>query len=161
MKTVTQAASELGVSRTKIYNEIEKLNINTKKVGKNNYIEDTDFEKIKEVVQSEMIDVEETFETHETAQERLKDVLERDRNILYGNISDREYTDLKERITFLEEQIKVKDEQINAKDYQINGLIQSNFNFSKALASPVTEEAVTMEEPKKLSWIKKIFKKSN
>lgn len=46
-------------------------------------------------------------------------------------------------------------------DAQINGLIQSNFNFSKALTSPVTEEAVTMEEPKKSSWIKRIFEKSN
>ena len=72
-------------------------------------------------------------------------------------MSDREYTDLKERITSLEEQLKMrdgqfieqlqsKDEQIKTKDYQINGLIQSNFNFTKALNPPLEEVAVTKEK---------------
>jgi len=43
MRTITQVATELDVLRKKIYNEIEKLKINTKKESKNNYIEDKDF----------------------------------------------------------------------------------------------------------------------
>jgi len=43
MRTITQVATELKVLRNKIYNEIEKLKINTKEEIKNNYIEDKDF----------------------------------------------------------------------------------------------------------------------
>lgn len=146
MRTITQAAEELGVSRKKIYNDISKLNIDTNKDGKNNYISDDDFNSIKEYITKR-------------AKERTKNVLERDRNMLGNNISDREYTDFKERIKFLEEQIQIKDQQLQSKDYQINGLIKSTFNLTQALNPPLEETAVSKEEIKKSSWIKKIFKR--
>jgi len=148
MRTITQAAEELKVSRKKIYNEIEKLNIVTTKEGKNNYISDEDYIKLKMRIKGQI----------EDTQERTRNVLERDRSMIGGNLSDREYVDLKERIGFLEEQINMKDQQIQAKDYQINGLIQSTFNLSKAL-KPADEVAVMKEEEEKTSWFSKIFKK--
>ncbi len=175
MRTVTQAATELGVSRTKIYNEIEKLNIITKKVSKNNYIEDVDFEKIKEIVHGEMV---ETNKTNETVQERLKDVLERDRNALYGNISDREYTDLKERIKHLEQQLEKKDQQIQDQADSLieamkfnntlldtnNKLIETNSKLNvmtyQLLESSNSEESITVEtDQQTTSWLKRVFKK--
>ena len=103
MRTITQVAGELGVSRKKIYNEIKKLRINTKKESKNNYVEDKDFLIIKCDIQ------EQTQSSSKCAEERLKDVMERDRNVTEHNMNDREYTDLKERIFSLEEKIKIKD----------------------------------------------------
>ena len=75
-------------------------------------------------------------------------------------MTDREYTDLKERIFSLEEKIKIKDEQLQAKDHQINGLIQINLNTTKTLNSPMDEMATTVIEPdiKKNIW-KRIFGK--
>lgn len=157
MRTITQAADELNVSRTKIYNEIKNLNIETKKEGKNNYLNEDDFKRIK-------VHIEE--QNGNNAKERIKDVLERDRDMIGNNISDREYTDLKERIAFLEGELKIRNEELKSRDYQINGLIQSNFNLSKALPSPMKEsdpidEAATtkIENEEKESWFKKIFKK--
>jgi DNA-binding transcriptional regulator YhcF (GntR family) len=141
MRTITEASNQLGVSRKKIYNEVERLNIKTTKEGKNNYITDDDFERIKECI------------TEQSTRKRIMDVLERDRNMTEGHISDREYMDLKERITFLEEQIK-------AKDNQINGLIQSTFNFSNLL-QPGNEVAVTKEPKEKKSWLSRLFIKKN
>jgi hypothetical protein len=156
MRTITQTADDLNVSRKKIYNEIENLSIQTQKDGRNNYLPDDDFERIKSRIQ----------EQNGNTQERTKNVLERDRDMIGNNISDREYTDLKERISFLEDEIKIKNEQINAKDYQLNGLIQSNFAFSKSLPIPQNlnqdESAVTdiTTDTEKKSWFKRIFKKT-
>lgn len=152
-RTITQAAKELNVSRKKIYNEIEKLKIQTEKEGKNNYISNDDFKLIEERIE------EQTEEYIDNTQERTKNVLERDRSMIGGTLTDREYVDLKERISFLEEQINTKDEQIKVKDYQLNGLLQSTFNLSKALnPSPSDEVAVTKDETK-VSWISKLFKR--
>lgn len=161
MRTITQVAEELKVSRRKIYDENEKLGIKTIKEGRNSFVTDTDFLKISK-------DLETYKETFGNAKERVSNVLERDRNIIENHISDREYTDLKERITSLEEQLKMrdeqfikqlqsKDEQIQAKDYQINGLIQSNFNFTKALNLPLEEVAVTKEVKRNI--FSKFFRK--
>lgn len=172
MKSITETSSELGVSRTKIYGLINKLNIKTKKISKNNLIEDIDFETIKNFIldeQNGLTQNSSTSGTSQTSNERLKDVLDRDRNILYNKISDREYTDLKERICFLENQIKATDVQIKEKDYQLNGLIQSNFNLTKSLSSPKNiniedETAVTdvdiKKNVKKESWFKRVFQKT-
>lgn len=150
MRTITQAADQLGVSRKKIYNEIDKLNIKTVKAGKNNYIEDADYFRIKATISN-------TRDTEVNVQrERLENVIERDRYVTGNNISDREYTDLKEMIESLKEQLKIKDEQIKSKDNQINGLIQSNLNFARLLNPPIEEVATTVE-PKK-SFFSKIFK---
>lgn len=153
MRTITEVSNELGVSRKKIYNEIVKLKIETNKDGKNNFISDNDFERIKERV------TERNKEHIGNAKERTKNVLERDRNMIEGHISDREYVNLKERIEFLEQQINIKDEQIQAKDLQINGLIQSTFNFSKVLQIENSEVASTKEPEEKKSWISKLFRK--
>lgn len=159
MRTITQAAEELNVSRKKIYNEIEKLNIKTQKEGKNNYLIEDDFERIKVHIEKQTNNV----------QERLKNVSEHERDINRNNISDREYTNLKETISFLQdqlkakdEQLKIKDEQIKSKDYQISGLIQSTFNFSKML-NPPTEQALSNleKDEKKVSWFKSMFKKKS
>jgi hypothetical protein len=154
MRTITQVADELGVSRKKIYNEIERLKITTKKESKNNYIEDNDFIIIKNGIQEKM------EHSSNCAKERLGNVIERDRNVTGNGVSDREYNDLKERIVSLEEQIKIKDEQLQAKDYQINGLIQSNVNMTKFLNPPYDETAATtiVPEGKKSFW-SKIFGK--
>lgn len=145
MRTITQAAEELSVSRKKIYNEIERLNISTKKEGKNNYITDDDFNNIRQQIEDE----------NQSTQERTRNVLERDRSMIGGSLSDREYVDLKERIEFLEQQIK-------AKDFQLNGLIQISYNLSKPKELPAPDEVAvtqTEEKIKKASWIKKIFKR--
>ncbi|MGK0467576.1 hypothetical protein [Clostridium sp.] len=144
MRTITQAANELGVSRKKIYNEIEKLNININKKSKNNNIEDKDFLAIKCDIQGQ------TESSSDCAQKRLGNVLERDRNAM----TDREYIDLKERILFLEKQIEIKDEQLQVKNYQFNGLLQNNSNMSKALNLPMNEIASTKieHEIKKGFW---------
>lgn len=156
MRTITQAAEELNVSRTKIYNEIKNLNIETKKEGKNNYLNEDDFKRIKTHIEEQ---------NSNSTQERMRDVLERDRDMIGNNISDREYTDLKERISFLESELKIRNEELKARDYQINGLIQSNFNLSKALPSakedPIENEtaATDIKDEKKESWFKRMFKK--
>lgn len=172
MRTITKAADELGVSRTKIYSLIEKLSITTKRGSKNNLIEDSDYEKIKEIILSEKSDAEETKETDNTngtIEERLKNVLNRDRNVLYGNVSDREYTDLKERITQLEQQIDRKDKQIQEQAHHINEksveLVESlkanntliennqelakantqiNLMYAKVLTPPKSEDTITI-----------------
>ncbi|WP_035288613.1 hypothetical protein [Clostridium sp. KNHs214] len=78
--------------------------------------------------------------------------------MINGNLSDREYVDLKERISFLEKQLNIKDDQIQEKDFQINGLIQSTIKFYKTLKSG--DEYVDVEEnQKKESWISKLFRK--
>ena len=161
MRTITEAANELNVSRKKIYNYIAKLGIQTVKNSNGNFIEDKDFNKLKVEIKASIKE-----DVPEDVLERTRNVLERDRFMTGEHVSDREYSDLKERIEFLESQISVKDEQlqtkdeqIKAKDGQINGLIQSNFNFSKALLPPVNEQAITVEEPENKSWIKKIFKR--
>lgn len=151
MRTITQVADELGVSRKKIYNEIEKFSIKTIKEGKSNYIEDKDYFRIQASINAHK-DI-----TGVSQKERLENVLERDRYTTGNNISDREYTDLKERIMSLEEQIKIKDDQIKAKDNQINGLIQSNINFAKALNPPLEEVAATVEVKKR--FFNKLFGK--
>lgn len=151
MRTITQAAEELGVSRKKIYNEIERLKINTIKEGKNNYIDESDFERIKSVI------VIRSESNKSVSSDRLKDVLERDRYVSGEHVSDREYTDLKERIQSLEGQLKIKDQQLNDRDLQINGLIQANINFSRALMPP--ETAITVQENKEQPWYKKVFRK--
>lgn len=151
MRTITQVAEELGVSRKKIYSEVERLKIITKKDGKSNYIEDSDFIRIK-------AEIEVRSGTNKSVPaERLENVLERDRYVSEEHVSDREYTDLKERIKSLEEQLRVKDEQLKDRDMQINGLIQSNINFSKALMPP--ETAITVEEQPQQPWYKRVFKK--
>jgi len=144
MRTITQGANELGVSRKKIYNEIKKLKINTKKESKNNYIEDKDFLAIKCDIQRQ------SENSSDCAQKRLGNVLERDRNAM----TDREYVDLKERILFLQKQIEIKDDQLQVKNYQINGLLQNNLNMSKSLNLPMDEIAVTTinHEIKKGFW---------
>jgi hypothetical protein len=166
MRTVTQVAEELVISRKRVYSLIQKLSIKTTKDGRNNFIDDNEFERIKnEVINSKGNNIK----------ERLKNVLERDGYVTGDRISDREYTDFKEQITFLQEKLKskdeqlkmrdeqfigqlqVKDEQIKSKDYQINGLIQSNFNFTKALNPPFEEVAVTKEVRESL--FSRIFKK--
>lgn len=146
MKTITQTAEDLGVSRKKIYNEIEKLNIQTIKDGKNNFLNDTDYIRIKEQIE----------EQQQCTKERIKNVLERDRDMIGNNVSDREYTDLKEQINFLKKQLDEKDEQLKAKDYQINGLIQSNFNFSKALNPP--ETSISEVDNSRSGFFKNLFK---
>lgn len=152
MRTITQAAEQLNVSRKKIYNEIQKLNIETRKEGKNSYIPDDDFERLKARIREQM-------EEHaQSTQERTRNVLERDRSMIEGKLSDREYVDLKERIDFLEGQINIKDQQLQAKDYQINGLIQSTFNLSKALKSG-DEVAATEEKEERASFFGRIFRK--
>lgn len=78
------------------------------------------------------------------------------RSMINGNLSDREYVDLKERISFLEKQLNIKDEQIQEKDFQINELIQSRFKFYKTLKSG--DEYVEKNQ-KKNSWISKLFRK--
>lgn len=78
------------------------------------------------------------------------------RSMINGNLSDREYVDLKERISFLEKQLNIKDEQIQEKDFQINGLIQNRFKFYKTLKSG--DEYVEKNQ-KKNSWISKLFRK--
>lgn len=153
MRTITQVADELGVSRKKIYNEIEKLKINTKKDGKSNYIEDKDFLAIKSDIQ------EKTEENSTCTQERLRNVLERDRVLIRNGLTDREYTDLKERIVSLEEQLKIKDEQLQSKDHQINGLIQSNYNLTRALNPPESEMAATTIEHEKKGFWSRVFRK--
>jgi DNA-binding transcriptional MerR regulator len=181
MRTITKAAEELNVSRTKIYNLIEKLDITTKRGSKNNLIEDDDYEKIKEFIENERFDSEETSETVEpnnTIQDRMRNVLDRDRNVLYGNVSDREYTDLKERIKQLEQQIDRKDQQIQEQSGQLmeamkanTTLIESNKELNmvtsqlnimvyKTLSAPNAEESITVDNEKDSSWLKKIFKKS-
>lgn len=152
MKTITQVAEELNVSRKKIYNEVERLNIKTTKEGKNNYISIEDYNRIKERIE------EQNKERMQNNQERIKSVLERDRSMIRGNISDREYVDLKERISFLEGQLNIKDEQLQAKDFQINGLIQSNINISKSLQAPSVDLKTDIKEPKK-SIFRKLLKK--
>lgn len=144
MRTITQVANELGVSRKKIYNEIKKLEINTKKESKNNYIEDKDFLTIKCDIHGQ------AESSSDCAQKRLGNVLDRDRNAM----TDREYIDLKERILFLEKQIEIKDDQLQVKNYQINGLLQNNLNMSKALNLPMDEIAATTieHEIKKGFW---------
>lgn len=151
MRTITQVADELEVSRKKIYNEIQRLKIVTIKESKSNYIEDKDFLVIKNYIQ-------EQDNNTNSAKERMRNVLERDRELRNG-MSDREYTDLKERIASLEEQIKNKDEQLQARDNQINGLIQSNFNLTRALNPPMDEMAATTIEPEKKGFWSKIFGK--
>lgn len=156
MRTITQAAEELNVSRKKIYNELSKLKIETTKEGKNNYISDKDYMLLKERV------TERKTERTQNTKTRMENILNRDRSMLIGNLSDREYVDLKERITFLEEQIKVKDKQLQDKDYQINGLIQTTFNLSKGLPAGNDETAATTQvihEDPKPSWIQKLFRK--
>lgn len=157
MINITNASKELSVSRTKIYKEIERLKIKPIKKGKNNFISDDDFKQIKKHIVDETT-VQNQYDSNTT--ERTKNVLGRDRSMIIGELSDREYVDLKERIQFLEEQIKTKDGQLQAKDFQINGLIQSNFNFSKSL-TPGNEIAVTEEENKKDSWISRLFTKNH
>lgn len=164
MRTITEASNELDVSRKKIYNYIKKLDIKTIKDSNGNFIEDKDFDKLKIEIKASIKDNNKD-EMTENVRERAKNVLERDRSIVMGKISDREYVDLKDRIMFLEnqlgvkdKQIQVKDEQIRAKDGQINGLIQSNYNFSQALLPP-PEQAITVEEAPKESWIKRKFKR--
>lgn len=159
MYRITDAAVELKVSRTKIYSLIKKLDIKTFKDNTGNYIQDDDFLIIKKFVQKEN---KRDVQKHVFV--RTKDVLERDRNMEYNNLNDREYTDLKEQVDFLKEQLKtkdvqihVKDVQIQAKDNQINGLIQANMNFSKALMPP--ETAITVQEDQKQPWYKRFFKK--
>lgn len=156
MRTITQVASELEVSRKKIYNEIEKLKIKTIKESKNNYIEDADFLMIKD-------NIEESKHSSDCARERLRNVLERDRNVVENGIPDREYTDLKERILSLEDKINVKDKQLQAKDNQINGLIQINLNMTKALNPPADEIAATVatviESNIKKSFWSRVFNK--
>jgi flagellar capping protein FliD len=166
MRTITQVAEELVISRKRVYSLIQRLNIKTTKDGRNNFIENNEFERIKnEVINSKDNNIK----------KRLKNVLERDVYVTGGGISDREYTDFKEQITFLQEKLKskdeqlkmrdeqfigqlqVKDEQIKSKDYQINGLIQSNFNFTKALNPPFEEVAVTKEVRE--NFFSRIFKK--
>lgn len=153
MRTITQAAEELGVSRKKIYNEIERLKINTIKEGKSNYINESDFERIKSVI------VIRSESNESVPSDRLRNVLERDRYVSGEHVSDREYTDLKERIQSLEEQLKIKDQQLNDRDLQINGLIQANINFSRALMPP--ETAITVQENKEKPWYKKVFRKKD
>lgn len=154
-RTITEAAKELNVSRKKIYNEIEKLKITTEKEGKNNYLSDDDFKLIEERIE------EQTEEYIDKAQERTKNVLERDRSMIGGTLTDREYVDLKERISFLEEQINTKDEQIKVKDYQLNGLLQSTFNLSKALNPSHSDEVAVTKDETRASWISKLFKRKN
>lgn len=167
MLSITKAAEELRVSRTKIYTLINKLGIETKKISKENRISSEDFEKIKKIVSSEQ-------ETEDTLNERMKEVINRDRNNIYNNVSDREYTDLKERIKQLEKQIDKKDQQIQDQSEQIMeslkansslvesnkelNVINSNLNIMvyKTLKPPMNEVSVDKEDN---SWIKKIFKK--
>jgi hypothetical protein len=156
MRTITQAADELQVSRKKIYNEIKKLNVNTKKDSKSNYIQDKDFITIKYDIQEKPQNNSKCAEERSgTVPERDRNVPERSRNVQW-NITDREYTDLKERIFSLEEKIKIKDSQLQAKDHQINGLIQINLNTTKALNLPMDEMATTVIDPdnKKSFWSK-------
>ena len=143
MHTITEAASELNVSRKKIYNHIFKLGIVTIKDSKGNYIKDDDFELLKADVLKDV-------------RERAEHIVERDRDMLGNNISDREYTDLKERIRFLQDQLIIKDKQIQDKDYQLNGLIQTNINFTKLLDHPKY-----IDVSKKPSIFKKIFNRIN
>lgn len=151
MRNITKASRELGVSRTKVYKEIKTLKIQSVKNGKNNLISDEDFYRIKDHIEAEN-------EQQGNTSKRIKDVLERDRSMINGNLSDREYVDLKERISFLEKQLNIKDDQIQEKDFQINGLIQSTFKFYKTLKSG--DEYVDVEEnQKKNSWISKLFRK--
>lgn len=174
MLSITKAAEELGVSRTKIYTLINKLGIETKKVSKENRISNEDFERIKKIVLSEQ---DEDEEIEETANERMKEVINRDRNNVYNNVSDREYTDLKERIKQLEKQIDKKDQQIQDQAGQImeslkanSGLVESNKELNvinsnlnimvyKTLNPPMNEISVDKEENEDNSWIRKIFKK--
>jgi hypothetical protein len=157
MRTITKAAEELEVSRTKIYTLIDKLNITTKRGSKTNLIEDEDYIKIKKIILNERIDTVGTIDTNnetietdnktdETISERLKNVIERDRNNIYGNVTDREYTDLKERIQQLEQQIDRKDQQLQEQAHHIkeksvelvetlkanNALIENNQELAKA-----------------------------
>jgi len=164
MRTITQAAEELKVSRRKIYDENEKLGIKIIKEGRNSFITDADFLKISK-------DLKNHNEMFGNVKERLDSVLERDRYTLNEKVTDREYTDLKERISFLEKQIgnkdenlkdqlKIKDEQIQAKDNQINGLIQSNFNLTRVLSPPMDEVAATIIQPEiKRGFWSRIFGK--
>lgn len=156
MRTITQASNELGVARRKIYEEIEKLQIKVTKEGRNSCLSDHDYLRIE-------LDLQQNINVQK---ERLNNVLERDRYTNSNNISDREYTDLKERISSLEQQIKIKDEQIQtkdeqlqAKDYQLNGLIQSNLNITKALNPPRDEMAATTIEPERKSFWSRVFSK--
>ena len=144
MRKKMQVTNELGVSKKKIYKDIEKLNINIKKESKNNYIEDKDFLAIKCDIKGQ------TENSVDCAQKRLGNVLERDRKAM----TDREYIDLKERILFLQNQIEIKDEQIQVNNKQINGLLQNNLNMSKALNLPINEIAATTikSEIKKGFW---------
>lgn len=172
MRTITKAAEDLGVSRTKIYSLIERLDIKTKRGSKTNRIEDADFEKMRQIILDEKSDAE------NSPKERLNEVLQRDRNLLYNDVSDREYTDLKERIEQLEKQIDIKDQQLKEQSGQLTDamkanstLVESNTELSrvttqlnlmvyKALKSPSSEVAATVELNKESSWFKRIFKKN-
>lgn len=173
MKSITKAAEELGVSRTKIYTLLKNSKIETKKVSKENLISDEDFEKIKKIVLNESNEQLNSDETNELVDERMKNILDRDRNNIYSNISDREYTDLKERIRQLEQQIDRKDKQIQEQSEQLieslkanSNLIESNSQLNimvyKTLNPPQSNECiveVAVDKSENDSWIKRFFKK--
>jgi DNA-binding transcriptional MerR regulator len=162
MRTITEAANELNVSRKKIYNYIAKLSIDTTKNSSGNYIKDEDFVTLKEQIllsHNNGVPLDER-----NVPEHEKDVPERNTDNIH-NLSNREYKDLKERIHFLEDQLKAKDMQLKDKDMQITGLIQSNINFSKALNPPKGDDLINIDtnsdDDNHISWIKRIFKKNN
>lgn len=176
--TITKAAEELNVSRTKIYSLIKKLSIETKKVSKENLISDNDFKKLEEIILNEQYELNEENNTNQTNQttSRMKNVIDRDRNNIYGNISDREYTDLKERIKQLESQIDRKDQQIKEQSEQLieslkanSSLVESNKELSiinsklnlMSINPPINESSLesAIDKEEEPSWFKKLFKK--
>lgn len=156
MKSITKAADELGVSRTKIYTLLKNLDIETKKISKENLISDEDFKRIQEYVLNEQYELDkensdEIKESSDIGKERIKGMIDRDRNMFYGKISDREYSDLKERIQQLETQIDRKDQQLKEKDVQLNeslkaNTINSQLNFMIMKTLPQVSQADNVVE---------------
>lgn len=145
VRNITEAAQELNISRRTLYNRIEELEIKTTKEGKNSYISDEDFNKLKERVNREItVDsthVQEhvpTRDEHVNIHERMKNILAKDH--MEGYVSKKDYEELKsklealeieikksyqDRIESLENQLKEKDKQLTASSDEIKGLIMS------------------------------------
>lgn len=163
MRNITDAAEELSISRRTIYNRIEELNIKTIRQGKNSLLKDTDFEKIKEHMQSEAPINATHVNAHVNSRvkEHVKNIIAQDKNT-EGYVSLKEYEELKQklenlesylkksyldRIESLETQLKEKDKQIASNSDEIKGLIINVKSSLDRLSIPKEnqERLITLE----------------
>lgn len=155
MRSITQVVEELNVSRNKIYSEIKRLDIQTVKRGRNNYIQDADFDRLKRIINSGNVPA--NHDAGPPVSERAKKVIRHDRDVYprAAAFTGREYGDLKETIETLQEQLHKKDDQIQA-------LMQTNYvlvnKFNVMLPSPVMNEVAVTAEPHeaKKSFVRKL-----